>query len=66
MGRKKVVPIEVPMITPKERERVRAEMDRRIEEASRNGVYERILALEGKVDWVTPYEELRDKSDDRD
>jgi len=61
MSRKKIVAFEAPPISPEERERVHGEMERRVEEARRNGVYEQLLALRGKVTWSYTWEELRDK-----
>ncbi|MCU1350381.1 MAG: hypothetical protein JWO56_3411 [Acidobacteria bacterium] len=66
MARKMVAPIEVPQLTPAQKAAARAELQKIIDRAAADGVYERLLALEGKVNWPTPYEELRDKSDDRD
>jgi hypothetical protein len=59
VGQNKPKPVEEPpdplayyksiQVTPEEREKSRAEMLKRIEEASRNGVYEKIISLRGKV-----------------
>ena len=58
MGRKKPKPEEEPFdhsywqsiqLTPEQKAAARAELQERIDEASRNGVYEKILSLVGKV-----------------
>lgn len=59
MGQKKPKPVEESpdplayyksiQVTPEERAKGRAEMLERIEEARRNGVYENIISLRGKV-----------------
>ncbi len=59
MGRKKPKPEEEPFdrgaywqsiqLTPEQKAAARAELQERVDEASRNGVYEKILSLVGKV-----------------
>jgi hypothetical protein len=59
MGRKKVKPEEEPFdhfahwqsiqLTPEQKAALRAQSEKLAEEARRNGVYERILELRGKV-----------------
>jgi hypothetical protein len=58
MGRKKVKPEEEPdpfaewrkiQLTPEQKAALRAQSEKLAEEARRNGVYERILSLVGKV-----------------
>ncbi|HEU4887484.1 MAG TPA: hypothetical protein VFV49_06335 [Thermoanaerobaculia bacterium] len=59
MGRKKAKPEQEPFdhwayyqsiqLTPEQKAAARAELQKKVDEASRNGVYEQIRALRGKV-----------------
>jgi hypothetical protein len=56
MARKKAKADEDPwayyrsiQLTPKEKAELRVELERRVEEARRNGVYEKLLSFAGKV-----------------
>jgi hypothetical protein len=51
-------------LTPEQKAAGRAELEKQIEEARRNGVYERVLSLFGKVKWSVSWEELRREDDD--
>ena len=56
-------------LTPEEKEEARREMATELERARASGVYERLLALRGKVKFSLTYEEMADKvpnDDDRD
>lgn len=56
-------------LTPEEKEEARREMETELERARASGVYERLLALRGKVKFSLTYEEMADKvpnDDDRD
>jgi hypothetical protein len=50
-------------LTPEQKAAARAEMDRKVEEAQRNGVYESLRELRGKVKWSISWEELRRDED---
>ena len=52
-------------LTPEQKAAARAEAEKRVEEARRNGVYERALELVGKVKWSISWEELRREDDDK-
>jgi hypothetical protein len=51
-------------LTPEEKAAAREELDKLGEEAARNGVYEKLLAHEGKIplDWKF-YQRLREEED---
>jgi len=51
-------------LTPEQKAAARAELEKKIEEARQNGVYERVLGLVGKVKWSVSWEELRREDDD--
>jgi hypothetical protein len=51
-------------LTPEQKAAARAEVEKRVEEARRNGVYERLLDLVGKVKWSVSWEQLRREDDD--
>ena len=56
-------------LTPEEKAEARREMEIELERARASGVYERLLALRGKVKFSLTYEEMADKvpnDDDRD
>lgn len=50
-------------ITPEERAAVRAEMEKEMERARREGVYERLLEWVGKVEWPDSVREAREEDD---
>lgn len=51
-------------LTPEQKAEIRDELRRNAEEAARNGVYERLLALRGKVQLdVDFYRRLREEDD---
>ena len=66
MVTKRLIPLRPLELTPEQKAAARAELQKRIDHAAVEGVYERWLAFEGKATWPMPYEEIRDKSDDRD
>lgn len=56
-------------LTPEEKEEARRDMEIELERARASGVYQRLLALRGKVKFSLTYEEMADKvpnDDDRD
>lgn len=50
-------------LTPEQKAAAHEEAVRRAEEARRNGVYERVLGMKGKVQWSISWEELRHDED---
>ncbi|HWS70550.1 MAG TPA: hypothetical protein VN605_00485 [Thermoanaerobaculia bacterium] len=66
MVKKKAIPLKSFELTPEQKAAARAELQKLIDKAAADGVYEKFAALEGKVNWSMTYEELHDKSDDRD
>ena len=51
-------------LTPEQKAAARAELKKLGEEAKRNGVYEGLLGLIGKVKWDVSWEELRREDDE--
>ena len=46
-------------LTPEQKAELRAELQKRIDAAAAAGVYERLMELQGKVQWDLDLEELR-------
>jgi CRISPR/Cas system-associated exonuclease Cas4 (RecB family) len=46
-------------LTPEQKAEARAELQKRIDAAAAAGVYERLMELQGKVQWNLDLEELR-------
>lgn len=51
-------------LTPEEKALARAEVEKRVEQARRDGVYERLLELRGTIKWSMSWQELRGKDED--
>lgn len=51
-------------LTPEQKAEARARLEEQVAEARRNGVYERVLGLIGKVKWSGSWEELRREDDE--
>lgn len=51
-------------LTPEEKALARAETAERVEQARRDGVYERVLEMRGTVQWSMSWQELRGKDED--
>lgn len=47
-------------LTPEQKAEARARMREKADEAARNGFYEDLLAMRGKVTWSVSWEDLRD------
>jgi hypothetical protein len=47
-------------LTPQQKAAARAELAKRVEAASRDGVYERAREIAGTVEWSISWQELRD------
>ncbi|MEA2490903.1 MAG: hypothetical protein QOH21_2695 [Acidobacteriota bacterium] len=48
-------------LTPEQKAEARARMRDKADEAARNGFYQDLLAMRGKVTWPVSWEELRDE-----
>lgn len=51
-------------LTPEEKALARAETEKRVEQARRDGVYDQLLALRGTIRWSMSWQELRGKDED--